>query len=249
MHRRRTGRHARLHELTHTKPIWVLRKRRIDGFDHAPRTNQPRQISSVASGSRWIRHGHILMPHWPTISFIDTSLLPFWPNTAPIECIFLPNTALIECIFRSLTPNLRGATFEVGGKGKGAKQLRDAAQGFVVKDDIEYGHGNVVPPVGLRTELLDLEEAPATFAKSKLSSLELNMPPFLTQTDPMRTIELNRVRKPTTLPSSSARRRRVGAVRWQWAALSRHALASGESDRVRWRAHRHPLRRHSERPR
>lgn len=37
------------------------------------------------------------------------------------------------------------ATFEVGGRSKGAKQVRDAAQGFVVKDDIEYGHGNVIP--------------------------------------------------------------------------------------------------------
>lgn len=37
------------------------------------------------------------------------------------------------------------AAFEVGGKSKGAKQPRDAAQGFVVKDDIEYGRGNVVP--------------------------------------------------------------------------------------------------------
>lgn len=37
------------------------------------------------------------------------------------------------------------ATFEVGGKSKSAKQLRDATRGFIVKDDIEYGHGNVIP--------------------------------------------------------------------------------------------------------
>ena len=36
-------------------------------------------------------------------------------------------------------------TFEVGDRSKSAKQIRDAAQGFVVKDDIEYGHGNVIP--------------------------------------------------------------------------------------------------------
>ncbi len=36
-------------------------------------------------------------------------------------------------------------TFEVGGKNKGQKQIRAAKQGFVVKDDIEYTHGNIIP--------------------------------------------------------------------------------------------------------
>ena len=36
-------------------------------------------------------------------------------------------------------------TFEVGGKNKGAKQLEGVKNGIVVKDDIEYGHGNIVP--------------------------------------------------------------------------------------------------------
>ena len=38
-----------------------------------------------------------------------------------------------------------GITFEVGGKNKGQAQIRDAERGYIVKDDIEYGHGNVVP--------------------------------------------------------------------------------------------------------
>lgn len=36
-------------------------------------------------------------------------------------------------------------TFEVGGKNKTRKQLRGAMQGFVVKDDIEYGAENIIP--------------------------------------------------------------------------------------------------------
>lgn len=36
-------------------------------------------------------------------------------------------------------------TFEVGGKNKGRDQIKDAAQGYVVKDGIEFGGGNVVP--------------------------------------------------------------------------------------------------------
>ena len=38
-----------------------------------------------------------------------------------------------------------GITFEVGGRKKGKKQLSDAACGYVVRDDIEYGSGNVIP--------------------------------------------------------------------------------------------------------
>lgn len=36
-------------------------------------------------------------------------------------------------------------TFEVGGKNKGQKQIADTPNAYVVKDDIEFGHGNVIP--------------------------------------------------------------------------------------------------------
>ncbi len=36
-------------------------------------------------------------------------------------------------------------TFEIGGKNKGHAQIKDAEHGYIVKDDIEYGHGNVIP--------------------------------------------------------------------------------------------------------
>lgn len=38
-----------------------------------------------------------------------------------------------------------GKTFEVGGKKKGKKQLSIAKEGYVVKDDIEFGSGNIIP--------------------------------------------------------------------------------------------------------
>lgn len=38
-----------------------------------------------------------------------------------------------------------GKTFEVGGRKKGKKQISEAKEGYVVKDDIEYGSGNVIP--------------------------------------------------------------------------------------------------------
>lgn len=36
-------------------------------------------------------------------------------------------------------------TFEIGGKNKGQRQIRDVANGFIVKDDIEYRHANIIP--------------------------------------------------------------------------------------------------------
>ena len=38
-----------------------------------------------------------------------------------------------------------GKTFEVGGKNKGKKQLSEAKEGYLVKDDIEFGSGNIIP--------------------------------------------------------------------------------------------------------
>lgn len=36
-------------------------------------------------------------------------------------------------------------TFEIGGKNKGTKQIVGTPDAFIVKDDIEYGHGEVIP--------------------------------------------------------------------------------------------------------
>ena len=36
-------------------------------------------------------------------------------------------------------------TFEVGGRNKKQKQIKDVENAFVVKDDIEYGGLNIIP--------------------------------------------------------------------------------------------------------
>ncbi|MGQ1785557.1 AAA family ATPase [Saccharicrinis sp. GN24d3] len=36
-------------------------------------------------------------------------------------------------------------TFEVGGKNKKQKQIKELENGYIVKDDIEIGFGNTVP--------------------------------------------------------------------------------------------------------
>ena len=38
-----------------------------------------------------------------------------------------------------------GYTFEIGGRKKGKKQIEGIENAYIVKDDIEYGHGNVIP--------------------------------------------------------------------------------------------------------
>ena len=36
-------------------------------------------------------------------------------------------------------------TFEIGGKNKTQKQVRDVENAYIVKDDIEYGMRNIIP--------------------------------------------------------------------------------------------------------
>ena len=36
-------------------------------------------------------------------------------------------------------------TFEIGGKNKGKKQIESAKEGYIVKDQIEYSSGNILP--------------------------------------------------------------------------------------------------------
>ncbi len=40
---------------------------------------------------------------------------------------------------------VNGKTFEVGGKSKGQKQIKEVVNAFVVKDNIETGYGNIIP--------------------------------------------------------------------------------------------------------
>lgn len=36
-------------------------------------------------------------------------------------------------------------TFEIGGKKKGKKQIEDIPNGYIVRDDIEYGNDIIIP--------------------------------------------------------------------------------------------------------
>lgn len=40
---------------------------------------------------------------------------------------------------------INGKVFEIGGRKKGQKQIQNATEGYIVKDDIESGYANVIP--------------------------------------------------------------------------------------------------------
>lgn len=63
------------------------------------------------------------------------------------ETFFLSQMQVNQQVYASKAADfiIDGKTFEVGGKSKGKKQLAEAKEGFVVKDDIEYGYDNIIP--------------------------------------------------------------------------------------------------------
>ena len=63
------------------------------------------------------------------------------------ETFFYNQTRVVTDVINSRISDFEidGKTFEVGGKKKSNKQLSDAKEGYIVKDDIEYGSGNIIP--------------------------------------------------------------------------------------------------------
>ncbi|MDR3189396.1 MAG: AAA family ATPase [Prevotellaceae bacterium] len=70
------------------------------------------------------------------------------PDVGNIREIFFFNQMKVKnevCRSEKGDFNINNLTFEVGGKSKTQKQLEGLKNAFVVKDDIEYGHQNVLP--------------------------------------------------------------------------------------------------------
>ncbi len=63
------------------------------------------------------------------------------------ETFFMNQTRVISDVISSKISDFEidGRTFEIGGKNKGKKQIANAGEGYVVKDDIETGYANVIP--------------------------------------------------------------------------------------------------------
>lgn len=63
------------------------------------------------------------------------------------ETFFLNQTRVNHTVSNSPISDflIEGKTFEIGGRKKGQKQIESADEGYIVKDDIETGFGNIVP--------------------------------------------------------------------------------------------------------
>lgn len=70
------------------------------------------------------------------------------PNVGNIrETFFFNQMRVKNQVTASATSDfkIKEYTFEVGGRGKGKRQIENVDNAFVVKDDIEFAHGNVIP--------------------------------------------------------------------------------------------------------
>ena len=70
------------------------------------------------------------------------------PNVGNVRETFFYNQMRVDNDVRSSKISdfrINDATFEIGGRNKGQKQIREAAKGYVVKDDIEYRYANIIP--------------------------------------------------------------------------------------------------------
>lgn len=63
------------------------------------------------------------------------------------ETFFFSQTRVRHDVSASVLSDFEvdGITFEIGGKNKGQKQIERLQNAYVVKDDIVYGHDNVIP--------------------------------------------------------------------------------------------------------
>lgn len=82
----------------------------------------------------------------------NTNLIyPLSPDKADFgnvrETFFMNQTRVANEVISSPISDFEidGKTFEIGGRKKGQKQIQDAAEGYIVKDDLENGYANTIP--------------------------------------------------------------------------------------------------------
>lgn len=98
-----------------------------------------------ANGDAILRKMDKLYLHNPNMSYVLSGEKPNDGNSR--ETIFLCWTKHLYDTLESPVSDfeIAGKTFEVGGRKKGKKQIQDAAEGYIVKDNIEYVFDNQVP--------------------------------------------------------------------------------------------------------
>ena len=85
--------------------------------------------------------------------FVDNTNIMYALGTADTntgnlrETFFYNQTRAVSDVISSKVSDfvIGEHTFEIGGKNKDGKQIEDVPNGHIVKDDIEYGFGRVLP--------------------------------------------------------------------------------------------------------
>ena len=91
--------------------------------------------------------------------YLSTGYYPFFQDTEYLlrlrsviigsvrETVFLSWMRVVCFVTSSAISDFEidGRTFEIGGKNKTRQQIKQAADGYVVKDDIEYAFRNMIP--------------------------------------------------------------------------------------------------------
>ena len=103
------------------------------------------QLRNATGGIRSL--GKVEKLYIDNINLIYT-LAPDNADTGNVrETFFMNQMRVMNEILSSSTADFEigNKIFEIGGRKKGQKQLQNASEGYIVKDDIESGYANVVP--------------------------------------------------------------------------------------------------------
>lgn len=116
-----------------------------DYFDLMERAGLIAQLHEATKGVRGLGKVEKVYLDNPNLAFTLSSTTPDIGNLR--ETFFYNQMRVNQMVFNSPISDflIDGKTFEIGGKKKGQKLITDAAEGYIVKDDIESGFGNIIP--------------------------------------------------------------------------------------------------------
>ncbi len=125
--------------------INVDRKVLPDYFDLMARAGLIAALREATTGIRGLGKVEKLYLDNTNLSYALSTSVPETGNLR--ETFFLNQMRVNHAVANSPISDflVEGKTFEIGGKKKGQKQIAEAAEGYIVKDDIETGFGNVIP--------------------------------------------------------------------------------------------------------
>ncbi len=125
--------------------INVDRKVLPDYFDLMARAGLIAALREATTGIRGLGKVEKLYLDNTNLSYALSTSVPETGNLR--ETFFLNQMRVNHAVSNSPISDflVEGKTFEIGGKKKGQKQIAEAAEGYIVKDDIETGFGNVIP--------------------------------------------------------------------------------------------------------